>query len=272
MSLQSPPAPPAPRTPSAVREADKPRMDSHLYELLHSIPDTYWRYVTRHRLLLNLWRDYRQPQSDYRVLDVGCGPGGLLAYLAQRQPMHAFGVDLFFDALHYSRQRGIRCVAAADATALPFPSAAFDLVVSQDVLEHVEDDAAMLSEIYRMARPGGLAMIVVPAFQSLWSTRDVRLHHFRRYRLPRLAAAIESAGFTVLRRTYTDAFLVAPMWAAVKLAPRDSNGVPQINVEAPGGGGLANSALKLISGFEALLARRFRIPFGASALVLARKP
>ncbi len=253
-------------------------MDAHIYELLNSIPDTYWRYVARHDLFSRLWRRYRGRLiggGAYDVLDVGCGSGGLLAALRDREPVgsvRCFGADLYLPALGHCGARGIRGAAAGDATALPFRGEAFDLVVSQDVLEHIPDDAAALAEAYRVCKPGGLALLLVPAFQSVWSTRDIRLHHCRRYRLPQLADRIGRVGFRPVHQTYTDCFLLPPLWLAVKLARRDSEGRADIAVDAPGGTGLLNRLLTHWSGVESLIARKIGLPFGVSALVLARKP
>jgi ubiquinone/menaquinone biosynthesis C-methylase UbiE len=140
-----------------------PLMAPHIYELLDAIPDTYWRYITRHELFFNLWQHHCWQRSNYHVLDIGCGSGGLLAYLAKRRQIIPIGVDLFLDTLPYCRQRGIHSVSAADATALPFSNNCFDFVIAQDVIEHIEDDTRALAEIYRVCQVGGIALILVPA-------------------------------------------------------------------------------------------------------------
>src|SRR3972149_2771725 len=73
------------------------------------------------------------------------------------------------------------CVRGA-AAAPPYRSAQFDAVICVDVLEHLEDDRAGLADIYRVLKPGGRVLVTVPAFQSLWSRRDVQLPPKRRYR------------------------------------------------------------------------------------------
>jgi len=255
-----------------------PLMAAHIYDLLDSFTDTgYWRAAARNELFYHLWRDHRRPPASggaYQVLDVGCGPGGLLAYLVgrERRSLRPFGVDLFLGTLRRCRERGLGGVAAADATRLPFPDAAFDLIVSQDVMEHVPDDAAMASEVFRVCAAGGLAMVLVPAHQALWSTRDVRLQHCRRYSLAQLDRRLARAGFETVRRTYTDMFLLAPLWAMIRLAKKTPQGVPDMPLDAPGGDGLLNRALTLVSRTEGSFARRACLPFGVAAVVLARKP
>ena len=69
-----------------------------------------------------------------------------------------------------ARPSGRLC--AADATALPYADARFDLVIANHVLEHIEDDWAALAEIRRVLRPGGSAILQVPVAQRLAVTRE----------------------------------------------------------------------------------------------------
>jgi SAM-dependent methyltransferase len=250
----------------------RPRMAAGCHAVLDALPETYWRYVARHELFRRLWERHRTHQPRYRVIDVGCGSGGLLAYLAARAPIAPVGLDVVPDALVYGRRRGLRALAAADALELPLRSESADLVIAQDVAEHVADDGQLLSELVRVCRPSGLALIVVPAHGALWSTRDTRLGHYRRYTLSQLAERVQRAGFVVLRRTYLDLFLLPLLAAAVAAAPRTADGVPDLPYEAPGGAGLVNRCLVTLSRAESALALRARIPFGVAALVLAIRP
>jgi ubiquinone/menaquinone biosynthesis C-methylase UbiE len=249
----------------------KPVMAPHIYELLDALPDTYWRYKTRHELFFNLWQHHCRKRSNYQVLDIGCGSGGLLAYLIKRAHILPVGVDLFSDTLPYCQRRGINSVSAADAIALPFCNNCFDFVIAQDVIEHIEDDNRALSEIHRVCAVGGMALILVPAFNSLWSTRDIRLHHYRRYTLDQIAQRVHAAGFMLIRSTYTDLFLLPLLKIAIAIAPRTLDGVADISVDSPGGASLINSVLLAISRIEAAFAQRIDLPFGVSAIILARK-
>lgn len=250
----------------------EPRMGPGLHALMDALPETYWRYVARHELFLRLWERHRAPQPGYRVLDVGCGAGGLLAYLSARAPVTPVGLDLAPEALVYARKRGIRALGLADATALPLRSESADLVVAQDVVEHVADDGRLLADVARVCRPGGLGLVVAPAYGALWSSRDIRLGHYRRYTLSQLAARVEAAGFDVLRRTYLDLFLVPLMGVAIALAPRTADGVPDLSHDAPVGTGLLNRLLLGVSRAEAAVALRAALPFGVAALVLGARP
>ncbi len=243
-----------------------------MHAVLDRLPETYWRYVARHDLFRRLWERHRPPRARYVVLDVGCGAGGLLAYLAAHAPVTPIGLDLVPEALTYCRKRGLGALGVADAVALPVRPASADLVIAQDVVEHVADDTGLLTGVVQACRPGGLALIVAPARQALWSTRDVRLGHHRRYTLEQLAGRVAAAGFDIVHRTYLDLFLVPLLGIAVALAPRTPDGVPDLPFEAPGGSGLVNRLLLAVSRVEAAVALRAPLPLGVAALVLGARP
>jgi SAM-dependent methyltransferase len=247
-------------------------MAAGVHAVLDRLPETYWRYVARHDLFVRLWERHRAPRARYCVLDVGCGAGGVLAYLAARAPVTPVGLDLVPEALAYCRRRGLRALGIADAVALPIRSESADLVIAQDVVEHVADDAALLADVARVCRPGGLALVVAPAHRALWSTRDVRLGHHRRYTLGQLVERVRGAGLEVVHRTYLDLFLVPLLGIAVALAPRTPDGVPDLPFEAPGGSGLLNRLLLALSRVEAAVALRAALPLGVAALVLGARP
>jgi SAM-dependent methyltransferase len=243
-------------------------MADAVYEVIDGF-ETYWRNVARQELLLRLWR--RHSGVGTRVLDVGCGVGTLLAFLGRRTTLQGFGVDLYPEALRYCRRRGVSTVAAADALALPFRDGAFDLVVCQDVVEHVRDDAVTLAELRRVTAPDGLVLIVAPAFGGLWSARDVRLGHHRRYRLEGLSERMTAAGFEIVHGTYTDSWLFPLLAGAILLAKRTPEGLADLRDDAaPGGRGLPNRILLAVSRLEAAWTVRWRLPFGVAAVAAGR--
>ena len=106
-----------------------------------------------------------------------------------------------------------------DVTALPFPDGSFDLVICSHVLEHVQDDAAALGELYRVLRPGGSALLPHPVHEDMPTTiedpevtapRDrLRLFgatdHVRAYGAD-FTARVQAAGFVVSRIDYLELF------------------------------------------------------------------
>lgn len=86
-----------------------------------------------------------------------------------------------------------------------------------DVLEHVEDDVALLRDYVSHATPGSLVAVTVPAFMSLWSGHDVYLEHFRRYRRSQVVQLAEAAGLEVLDSRYLFGATFVPLWVVRRL-------------------------------------------------------
>ena len=99
-----------------------------------------------------------------RVLDIGCGTGYGTAELAQHA-QSAAGIDISADAIVYAREHypiANATFLAASATAIPFPSASFDLVTAFEVIEHLENWHELLIEARRLLRPSGTFLVSTP--------------------------------------------------------------------------------------------------------------
>ena len=82
-------------------------------------------------------------------------------------------------------------------SSLPFPDGMFDLVCAFDIVEHVDDDVAALSELARVAAPGAALLLSVPLHQALWTPFDDFVGHRRRYEPERLLSELGEHGFVV---------------------------------------------------------------------------
>ena len=107
------------------------------------------------------------------LLDCGCGTGANVALLAGFGP--AYGFDLSAVGLRIGREAGRTRLARATVTAAPFPSGAFDLVTSFDVLYSLDAAAerAAIAEMFRLLRPGGFAIVNVAAMDVLRGDHSV---------------------------------------------------------------------------------------------------
>jgi len=150
-------------------------------------PNSWMRYDLVERML---------PPGITDVLEVGCGQGAFGARLAQRY--HYLGVEPDPTSYAVARQR-VDAVAAGgevrNIMAADLGDAQFDLVCAFEVLEHLEDDKAALTEWAARLRPGGWLMISVPAHQRRFAPWDELVGHFRRYDPPVLAELLASCGF-----------------------------------------------------------------------------
>jgi ubiquinone/menaquinone biosynthesis C-methylase UbiE len=209
-----------------------------------------------------------------RLLDCGCGTGANLRELLE--PLgDAWGFDLTWTGLRFARGAGVSRIAQASAAAVPFPSAAFDIVTSFDVLYCLPDEVEReaVREMWRVLKPGGAAIINVAAMEVLRGNHSVLSAELRRYSRESLRALLEPAGFRVERLTYTNATLF-PIMLCVRGVQRAMGLAQEPDAEgeitvppAP-----VNAALGALLAVEAGFVRLLPMPFGSSLLCLARKP
>lgn len=190
------------------------------------------------------------------------------------------GVEVDPRPVAMARARGYD-VRQGDATrAIPFDDASFDLVTALDVIEHVEEDEAILREAYRVARPRGIVAISTPAFQSLWSYNDEINGHWRRYAPRELRARVERAGWRVRRLTF-GFFLVFPLSAPLILLRNRLGAKKELRshhlsqdeyqVEMEPVSPLVNTLLRAVGRVEAALVARVDLPFGTSLMCIAER-
>ena len=141
------------------------------------------------RVIQKVYKEYSRGK---KILDIGCGTGNFSLFLNSLGKV--FGVDRSYEALLHCRKKGIKQILQADAPSLPFKNDCFDTIILLDVIEHIDDDKALVSETHRLLKNGGHVFIMVPAFNVLWGSHDVRFYHKRRYTktsISRLASLVD---------------------------------------------------------------------------------
>jgi SAM-dependent methyltransferase len=241
-------------------------MDPAAIDEMSALEDHHWWFVGK-RLITRALLAGVLGDSAARLLDVGCGTGGVAASLADAARVVA--VDRSVLALGHARRRGVRALAASDGDRLPFASGAFDVIIMLDVLEHFADERALLTEVRRCLRPSGALVVSVPAFQFLWSGHDEILHHVRRYTARRLRRALVAGGFRVERLTYTNVVPLPPALVVRGFLPRLGLG-RRDGTDFRRHSALVNGVLVAAYRAEAALLRRVRLPLGLSVAAVAR--
>jgi SAM-dependent methyltransferase len=245
---------------------------------MYALEESLWWFVGMREVTRSLL-DPVCPQGQVRdVLDAGCGTGGMLRWLERYAGGgNVAGVDLSADALAFCRGRGLRDVAGASVTALPFAGSTFDLVTSFDVLVQLRgesSDELAMREMFRVLRPGGVAFVRVAAYEWMRSGHDEALGTQRRYTLALLVGRMERAGFRVRRATYANALLL-PAAALRRLVLKRlglADGGSDVK-PLPSGFEWLNSALAAALKAEASLLKRpgANLPAGLSAICVAEK-
>jgi SAM-dependent methyltransferase len=153
--------------------------------------------------------------SYQKILDAGCGSGVFSYELAKRHPeARVTGVELEPDLVdrdnEIAKLAGLTNVVfrQGDVTKLDFDEA-FDLVLSVDNFEHVEDDIGAMRTLLRALRPGGRLVAHVPGYERRWIlfgrrvNFDVPGHVRPGYHADQLVTRLQEAGFQVVRHQYT---------------------------------------------------------------------
>ena len=225
-------------------------------------PD-YWWYRARSDMLHTVLSEY--VGSAQRLLDVGSADGPSVGWLTAPEKV-SLDVD----------PRGLRppLGVCGSVLALPFADDSFDVASAFDVLEHCDEEDMALAELRRVLRPGGRLLLSVPAYQWAWSDHDVANGHHRRYTRRRAVAAVESAGFEVLRATYGfstvfPAFVGDRVVRAAQHRLGKGPDSPADVVDLPSVPGVVERALVRMCGLDRRLLSRGDLPFGSSVFLAA---
>jgi len=150
-------------------------------------------------------------------MDIGCSSGLLLELLRRRLPNATLvGADYVRGPLESlaARMPGFPLLQF-DLVSCPLPEGCVDAVVALNVLEHIDDDLGALRQIRRILRPGGVAVIEVPAGPHLYDLYDKELLHFRRYSMSELLTKVRESNLEIVSQSHLGFFLY-PGFALVK--------------------------------------------------------
>jgi SAM-dependent methyltransferase len=243
-----------------------------LHELFEVEREHYW-FRARNDVIETAMRRHRVgPREDSSVLEVGCGNSNVLSHLSQTMGTKMWiGGDLFVEGLLHSRERVDLPLVQLDVNSLPF-CGSLDAVCMLDVLEHLRDDVHALEEIYRALKPGGQAVLTVPAYRSLWSHYDDLCCHQRRYNTTELEQKLRAAGFEVRMMSYYMATLLPLVFFQRKVLSRlngdDTLSITNTIKVIP----VVNTLLYWLCSAEKRLVSRTGLPFGTSIIAVARRP
>jgi SAM-dependent methyltransferase len=204
-----------------------------------------------------------------RVLDIGCGSGGLLRVLAARGKT-VCGLEPNADLVSLSaRLYPALHVTHGDGGCLDRVPGPFDAITIIDVLEHIEDDRAQLRAMWQHLTPGGQLVIIVPCSPVLYGHRDRGQGHFRRYIAQELTEKLRTAGFEVLSTRYWNAI----GWWPYFLAERVFGRALQVGLRTSRPKSvLERLAIRVFHAWFRAVERHISFGFGLSLMCIARKP
>jgi SAM-dependent methyltransferase len=241
--------------------------------------DYHWWFASRTRALHAVMGQVLPQKPDLRLLDIGCGAGNMIHHLDQYGRVK--GLDIDERPVRKARERGYDVDQFDVTRPMPFDPNSFDVITALDVIEHNQDDLAILRDSYRLLKPGGYIVITVPAFMWLWSYNDELNAHARRYTAAELRQKLSQSGFKVRRITYNN-FFIFPLAAGLLLLRRLSGAKPELashyldedeyQVEMEPASPPVNAVLTLVGQIEASLIRYVNLPVGTSLIAVGQKP
>ena len=172
--------------------------------------ENFWWYRGMRAALFGMLEPYLKGRAISSALEAGCGTGYLSQMLQRDRGWPIVPLDFSGDGLRYARELGVGNAVQGDIRRLPFGDAAFDLVLSVDVLAHLPrgDEHAAAREMARVARRGGLVVVRTSALDVLRSRHSEFVQERQRFTRRRLMGLFAGAGMRILRCCYANSLLM----------------------------------------------------------------
>jgi|SRR5579864_1215210 len=254
------------------------------FAMLRTMQHRHFWYLGRHRFLLHTVHRFAAraagTASGYRVVDLGGGCGGWLAFFARRTHLSIAELalaDSSLTALHSASLPSDLTRYQVDLLTLDWVDR-WEQVFLLDVLEHIPEEQQALQEIYKALAPGGLLFITAPALRSFWTWNDEVVGHQRRYSRTDFRRLAGACGYRLLDTRYF-MFFLSPLLLASRLARRprlDALSQDELwslvermhKIPSP----VVNALLEFVFRCETPLGHYLPFPWGTSILAVLQKP
>jgi len=181
------------------------------YANLEQQEERHWYYAGKRDIARGWLERVRPPAPEDLLLDCGAGTGRFAQLMAAS--CRVMVLDDHEESLRLLRKKfRPEQVLSLAGDQVPLPARSLEYVTALDVLEHTPDDRAVVAGFARLLKPGGIALVTVPAGMALWSDWDVGLHHYRRYSRGELVALFPAAQWELLHVNYTNVVVYPAVW------------------------------------------------------------
>ena len=210
------------------------------------------------------------------IMEIGCSSGHLLEKLSKERPEASLiGADIVYTPLlKLAEKLPTIPMLRFDLLNCPLPDNYLDAVILLNVLEHIEDDVAALKQVQRILKPGGVAIIEVPAGPHLYDFYDKELLHFRRYLLDDLIKNVQEIDFDVVTKSHLGFFIYPGFWFVkrknqrlVDLPQEKQKEMVEKNIRDTGSSKLLHRLMRI----ELALGKMINYPAGIRCLVTCIK-
>lgn len=246
------------------------------YQMMFDAEEKLWWYRFLHHKVLKAIEKAFGNNKSLKLLDAGCGTGGLMAYLKNQGYCNIVGFDYSTSAVQFSQERGVPVSQLSiDDIYQKFSDAKFDAIVCNDVLYALEAGQIQnaFKNIDKLLKPNGIFISNNNAFNFFRGTHDIAVGSKHRFTLNNLRRYYEPTNLEIAKSTYWSIFL-SPLILAVRLFQQlkiklnlidESKLVSDVSVPAS----FINEALYKLVRLEEILINSS--PFGSSLFTVFRK-
>lgn len=240
-------------------------MDNIEIQKMATSEDDHWWFKNLREIVISQQRSDSLDQQ--RILDAGCGSGGMLVQLRKNFPnAELHGIDISKISCDWAKRKSNASILHGSVESLPYPNNYFHTVVCLDVLEYDVSVSVVLGELTRVLASNGTLIINVPAYPWLYSYHDIAVGQARRFNKSELNSLLKNISAIVIFQSYWNSLLLPFMIIKRKLfkhqAESDVSNLPK----------WVNNILYNILGIDRICIRNgIPLIFGSSILTILKK-
>lgn len=222
----------------------------------------HWWFTARREIIFSLISNFKK-KKPLSILDFGAGSGTNVEILTMLGNVDVYETNVKmrdFLRFKFKRYRNVKVINKIKKK--------YNLVLAADVVEHIKNDKKVIKFFYNLLKKNGYVLITVPAFNFLFSNKDLALKHFRRYRKSNLENLLNK-NFKIEKLSYFNFFLFIPIAISILVLKIRKTKFIKFAETTPVK--LLNNILKNVFVIEKYFLKFLSFPFGISIIALAKK-
>ena len=237
-------------------------MESDVYKRHIENEKKHWWFVARREIIFSQLYNIKKKKT-FNILDFGAGSGTNIEILTRLGNVDVYESNIkmrIFLKNKYKKNKKVKIINKIKKK--------YDLVLAADVVEHIKNDKQAIQNFYNFLKKNGHILITVPAFNFLFSNKDITLKHFRRYKKSNIRELLNK-NFKIKKLSYFNFFLFLPIALSILILKVKKTKFIKFAETTPIN--WVNITFKNIFLLEKYLLRFLNFPFGISIIALAKK-
>jgi SAM-dependent methyltransferase len=240
-------------------------MDREIFDNMAQVQLKHWWFLGRKKILNNIILGLKL-EKNAKILEIGAGTGANLDMLDKFGNLEATELDL--KSREFCISNGWTVFECDLPDGVKNLDNNYDLICLIDVLEHIELDEKLISELSNKISFGGFLLISCPSYQWLYTDYDKKLGHFRRYNKISILRLFKDTSLNIKRVGFFN-FLLFPLIILGNFLERLGIYGREDAIKIPNS--ILNNFFLYFFIIESKIVRFFLFPFGASILIVAKK-